>query len=70
MRGIAQSHEAKPAKMVVPNRNVASHDHTGRPARQPNGRLGGAVNLIGKHRHFAARSVRTDGLAYRSRQQF
>jgi arylsulfatase len=33
---------------------------------QPNGRLGGAVNLIGKHRHFAARSVRTDGLAYRA----
>jgi len=35
---------------------------------QPNGRLGGAVNLIGKHRHFAARSVRTNGLAYRSRR--
>jgi hypothetical protein len=26
------------------------------------------VNLIGKHRHFAARSVRTDGLTYRSRR--
>jgi hypothetical protein len=47
---------------------IAIDDWKYRFINQPNGWLGGAVNLIGKHRHFAARSIRTDGLAYRNRR--